>query len=58
MVRGLARLSKNTLIPTWKEEVDSAFGVVDTNGDGEASPKELMAALEEHGFPDINGLFE
>ena len=56
-IKALADFSGNKLIADWQKHVDAAFDAVDTNGDGQASPKELMAALEKHGVPDINDLF-
>jgi Ca2+-binding EF-hand superfamily protein len=57
-IRGIARFSKNKLIKGWQKKVTDVFVVVDKNGDGKATPKELFAALKKHGVPDINDLFE
>merc|ERR1712025_204445 len=57
-VRAIAKFTKNKLIKGWKKHVKDAFKAIDTNGDGNATTKEVMDALKKYGFPDINDLFE
>jgi Ca2+-binding EF-hand superfamily protein len=57
-IKAIAKFSKNKLVKGWKGMVKNAVKGVDTDGDGKASPAELWAAIEEHGIPDINDLFE
>ena len=57
-MEALAKATKNTLKRGWKKAVKAAFDATDKNGDGKATPKEIMAALKKHGIPDVNDLFE
>ena len=57
-IKALAHITKNELIEGWEKHIDEAFTFVDANGDDAVSPKEIMAALKEHGVPDINDLFK
>lgn len=57
-IQWLADFSGNTLIDGWEGYVEEGFKHTDTNGDGEVDAKEAMAALKEHGVPDINKLFK
>jgi len=57
-IEALAKFTRNKLIKGWKKHVADAFEHVDTNNDGAASGKEVMAALKKYGFPNINDLFE
>ena len=56
-IKAIANFSGNELIADWKNYVDGAFDAIDKNKDGQVSPKELMAALDKNGVPDINDLF-
>jgi Ca2+-binding EF-hand superfamily protein len=40
----------------WRKDVANAFKEVDTNGDKQVSKKELQAAIEKHGYPDLSDL--
>jgi Ca2+-binding EF-hand superfamily protein len=57
-IEAIAEFTKNTLKRDWKKMVDDALSFVDTDKSGGASMKEIMAALHEHGVPNINDLFE
>ena len=57
-IEQIAKFTKNKLKRGWKAMVKSAFDAVDTDSDGKATGKEVMAALKKHGIPNINDLFE
>ena len=57
-IEAIAKFTGNELVDGWKGKVTQAVSGVDTDASGGASPKELWAAIEKHGFPDINDLFK
>ena len=42
----------------WRKEVAAAFKAADTDASGKVSAKELEAAIEKHGYPDLKDLFK
>lgn len=57
-IRAIAKFSGNKLTKDAMKDVKNAFKAADANDDGSITPKELYDALEKHGVPDINALFE